>query len=239
MIRPDHKLAFDVYGTLVDPHGLVGHLGSLGSTDGAGVSALWRQLQLDFSFRRALMRDWVPFAEITRQALRTAWAYTEPAPLPRGAEDAILTAYLSLPAFDDAVDALRALRSAGLSCHAFSNGDPDDLDVLLRASGLGNLLNTVVSAAPVRSFKPDPQVYAHCLARIGSPPDRTWLVSGNPFDILGAARAGWNTLWVQRDPARPFDAWGISPTLTVASLADIRQHVGQPDRIRPDVGDPT
>jgi 2-haloacid dehalogenase len=50
-------LAFDVYGTLVDPSGMAKHL-----TDDLGPQAVefadfWREKQLEYSFRRGLMRN--------------------------------------------------------------------------------------------------------------------------------------------------------------------------------------
>lgn len=146
-------------------------------------------------------------------------------PAPKEVEDDLLSAYRKLPAFPDAVPALDHLARAGVSCHAFSNGDPDDLRMTLDATGLTDPLESVVSVAPVRSFKPDPEVYAHFLARKGADRSRAWLISGNPFDVIGAARAGWNTVWLRRDPVRPFDKWEVEPTLTVPSLSDLTPNV--------------
>jgi 2-haloacid dehalogenase len=50
----------------------------------------------------------------------------------------------------------------------------------------------------------------------------TWLVSSNPFDVLGALHAGLKAAWVQRDPSTPFDPWGEAPTLTVSSLDELQ-----------------
>jgi 2-haloacid dehalogenase len=49
-------LGFDVYGTLVDPFGMERQLGTLFGDRGSAISALWRQKQLEYSFRRGLMR---------------------------------------------------------------------------------------------------------------------------------------------------------------------------------------
>lgn len=65
-ISRDHVLAFDVYGTLVDPHGLGSLLATHAGEKAEAISVLWRQFQLEFSFRRALMKDYVPFATVTR-----------------------------------------------------------------------------------------------------------------------------------------------------------------------------
>ena len=69
--------------------------------------------------------------------------------------------------------------------------------------------------------KPDLAVYQHFLERAGSSPTGTWLVSGNAFDILGAASAGWRTAWVRCDARAVFDPWGVEPTVTVTRLEEL------------------
>ena len=73
----------------------------------------------------------------------------------------------------------------------------------------------------VRNFKPDPAVYARFLARAGAHAADTWLISSNPFDVVGAAATGWRTVWVRRSPAQSFDPWGIEPTLEVSRLTEL------------------
>ena len=49
-------LAFDVYGTLVDPMGMADLLAPDAGDAAESVSAQWREKQLEFSFRKGLMR---------------------------------------------------------------------------------------------------------------------------------------------------------------------------------------
>jgi 2-haloacid dehalogenase len=77
----------------------------------------------------------------------------------------------------------------------------------------------------IRSFKPDPAVYAHFLERTGSRPGDAWLVSSNPFDVIGAVSAGMRAAWVRRSPQAIFDPWGIEPTVTVAGLAGLGEAI--------------
>ena len=49
-------LAFDVYGTLIDPIAVAGELGRvLGDSDGRETARLWRLKQLEYSFRLTAM----------------------------------------------------------------------------------------------------------------------------------------------------------------------------------------
>jgi 2-haloacid dehalogenase len=67
-------LAFDVYGTLIDPHGIVIKLQELVGVKAEEFSRVWREKQLEYSFRRGLMRSYETFAVCTSQALDyTSW----------------------------------------------------------------------------------------------------------------------------------------------------------------------
>ena len=49
-------LAFDVYGTLIDTHGVVSELNNLVQDKAEAFSHKWREKQLEYSFRRGLMQ---------------------------------------------------------------------------------------------------------------------------------------------------------------------------------------
>jgi 2-haloacid dehalogenase len=212
--------AFDVYGTLIDPLGISASLRDLIGEQASAFAQAWRDKQLEYSFRRGLMRDYRDFPTCTREAL----VYTDlrlRTGLSAAARDALMAKYLALPAYPDAQPALASLKAAGRRVYAFSNGRPDDLATLLRAAGLDTLLDGIVSVHAVASFKPDPAVYRHFIDSTGSVTGDTWLVSGNPFDVLGAQGAGWRAAWVKRDATAIFDPWGVEPSLTIKDLREL------------------
>ena len=92
---------------------------------------------------------------------------------------------------------------------------------LLEQAGLAQHLDDVVSVEEVRTFKPHPSVYERLTKRTGRERRETWLVSGNPFDVIGAKAAGLRAAWVRRSPDAPFDPWGVEPDLTVADLGEL------------------
>ena len=71
--------------------------------------------------------------------------------------------------------------------YAFSNGKYEDVEALLNAADLMKFFTRVVSVDDVRSFKPDPSVYLHFLSESESTASVAWLVSSNPFDVIGAS----------------------------------------------------
>jgi 2-haloacid dehalogenase len=73
---------------------------------------------------------------------------------------------------------------------AFSNGEAAVVREVLENAEVLSLLDDVISADEVRTFKPDPTMYAHAVRRLGQDANATWLVSSNPFDVIGAKTAG-------------------------------------------------
>jgi 2-haloacid dehalogenase len=214
-------IGFDVYGTLVDPLGMEGPLGAHVGELAGRFAATWRQHQLDSAFRRALMRRYADFDVVTRDALHHT-ARLLGATLSSTAEAALIASYLELPAFPDARPGVAALAADGHTVVAFSNGVETSLRKLLAHARLLPPLSAVVSVDDVQSYKPDPAVYQHLVARGGQPAEHTWLVSSNAWDVLGAKAAGLRAAWVRRQPTHPWEGWGIAePDLVVASLSEL------------------
>jgi 2-haloacid dehalogenase len=214
------SLAFDVYGTLLDPMGVTEKLTTFVGDDAAAFSAAWRSKQVEYLFRRGLGRKYQPFTVCTRQALDFT-CLASGHELDEQQREALMAEYLRLPAFEDTVEALAELRRRGFDLYAFSNGEPDALAEVLANAGLSDFFRGIISVHEVRSFKPDPSVYAFFLENTGAALGRTWLVSANPFDVIGALEVGWKAAWLRRDPAMVFDPWGIEPTATVDELSSL------------------
>jgi 2-haloacid dehalogenase len=213
-------LAFDVYGTLIDPLDVSSLLSDYVGDQAPQFARIWRDKQIEYLFRRALMRNYRDFPTCTRQALEFTNEHLK-TELPDGTKDTLMEKYRVLPAYPDVPDALQKLKAANCCMYAFSNGYPDDLEHLLEHAKLSQYLDGIVSVHDVKSYKPDPAVYQHFLYRTNARASDTWLVSGNPFDVIGALAAGWNAAWLKRDAAAVFDAWGIEPTATISDIGEL------------------
>ena len=88
-------------------------------------------------------------------------------------------------------------------------------------AGITDFFQGVVSCDDLKSFKPNPAVYGHFLRQSNSTGDSAWLISSNPFDVIGARSAGMHAAWVQRSTAAVFDPWELTPTLTIGSLLEL------------------
>jgi 2-haloacid dehalogenase len=210
-------LAFDLYGTLVDPIAISGELGQvLGEPDGGEVARLWRSKQLEYSFRLTAMGHYEDFRWVTSRALDFALASIG-ARLAGGQAERLVELYDHLQPFPDAVPALRALAGMGYELVVFSNGTPAMIRNCLDNSGLGDFFGQQISVDEVRAFKPSPAVYRHVAGRLSLPAGQIRLVTSNAFDSVGAGAAGMRTAWVNRSAA-PFDTIGAQPDLTVPAL---------------------
>jgi 2-haloacid dehalogenase len=218
-------LAFDVYGTLIDTHGLVAKIAEFAGDGAAEFSRVWRDKQLEYSFRRGLMQNYETFAVCTRQALDYTCSLCR-MPLAAAQKDELLHRYRKLPAFPDVREGLDRLRGDGYRMFAFSNGSAEAVETLLEAAGIRDRFLGVVSVDDLRSFKPNPAVYAHFMRKAGATGESAWLISGNPFDVIGAISAGMHGVWVRRAPEAVFDPWGIEPTLTVSNIGELPGGIG-------------
>ena len=211
--------AFDVYGTLIDTIGIATALAEY-TQQPQQVAQKWREKQLEYAFRRGLMRRYVDFAVCTAQALDYV-AILYKIALSADDKNKLMQAYKKLPAFPEVPAALEDLRNHKL--FAFSNGSHNAIKELLKNASLDRHFRAIISVEDLRSFKPDPAVYHHFLTQAAAAAEESWMISGNPFDVLGALSAGMNAVWVRRDKNAVFDNWDMEPTLVVSSLSELPQ----------------
>lgn len=212
-------IGLDVYGTLVDPLEMQRHLRALLGGQAGPFAALWREKQLEYTFRRGLMRRYASFDVCTAEALQYT-LQSLAADVSEADRARLLAQYRELPSFSDTLPAIERLKGAGHTVVAFSNGVEATVRALLDHAGILSHLDDVISVDDLRTFKPDPAVYAYLAGRVGRPAEEIWLVSSNPFDVIGAKAAGLRAAWVRRNPDAIFDPWGIAPDLIAAHLGE-------------------
>lgn len=217
-------LAFDVYGTLIDTHSIVSKIEEVAGSGAAEFVHTWRDKQLEYSFRRGLMRKYENFEICTSAALDYTCAYHKIS-LNLEQKENLLEAYKTLPAFADVKEGLTLLRAAGFRLYAFSNGSAMAVETLLATADIRGFFLGVVSVDALKTFKPDPKVYQHFLKESGASSDDAWLISSNPFDVIGARATGMRAAWIQRDEGAIFDPWGIEPTISVNSLSELSEQI--------------
>ncbi len=213
-------LAFDVYGTLIDTQAVADLVEVFTGTQASNFMGIWRTKQLEYSFRRGLMDNFVGFSECTRNALDFTCELLK-CNLQPEERNRLMREYKLLPAFPDVRECLENLQSENFRLFAFSNGSTADVNSLLENADILHFFEGVVSADEVKTFKPSPAVYSHFLEKTKTAKTDSWLISSNPFDVIGAVTAGMRSVWVRRSPNAVFDPWGVKPSQTVNTLSDL------------------
>ena len=207
MTQPIKALVFDVYGTLFDVHAVKAKADELYPEHGADISQVWRQKQLEYSFLRQLNGQYVPFSQVTRDALRYALLQLK---LHVTEENiaALMEAYLELSHYEEVEAVLQEMRGKQLA--VFSNGSHDMLDPLIEQSGLGSLFDHIISVDDIKQYKPTPAAYMHALNTLGLKREEVLFMSSNGWDITGAKSFGFRTAWINRS-GLPVEELNLDP----------------------------
>lgn len=215
-------LAFDLYGTLVDPIRIWTRLERLLPRSGAAqrVAEVWRQKQLEYTFRLTAMERYEDFERVTRRALDYALA-TAGCQLAADQKAQLMAEYDQLERFPDVETGLGTLRERGHRMVIFSNGSPRMIQAVIESAGLAAFVEGFVSVDDVHTYKPSPRVYRHLAERLGHPVEEVRLVSSNPFDVLGATAVGMRAAWVDRSGGLFDTLTDERPEVVVKSLAEL------------------
>src|SRR5215831_3495351 len=156
---------FDAYGTLFDLHSAVArHRTAIGPKADA-LSEMWRTKQIQYTWLRNSMGVYAPFWQVTGEALDNCLAtcgITD-----KSVREKLLGAYLALDPFPEVPAMLDKLRRVGKRLAILSNGNPEMLDPMVKASGLADRFEAVISVDAVKVFKVDPRTYSMVEARCG------------------------------------------------------------------------
>lgn len=144
------------------------------------------------------------FSDITKASLKHALAESS-CRLSDSEVANLLKAYDSLSTFPDVVPALKSLSSIpDLEAYIFSNGTQNMVSSSVKnspdLSPHSDIFKSLVTIESAGAFKPSPKVYGYLAERIGMKGEEgnIWLVSGNPFDVVGAIKSGLKAAWVDR-----------------------------------------
>ena len=185
-------VAFDVIETLMSLEPLRALLTGIGQP--AGLLEAWYTRTLRDGMALSATGDYVPFAEVAEAALRGLTHYT----VSDSQVASVMAGFDELPAFPDAVPALSRLAEAGVRVACLTNGSAYLASSFVNRTGLGSLVDRVISVEEVYRWKPAGVVYLYAASVMGVPADRMALVAAHDWDCHGAKRAGMTTGWVSR-----------------------------------------
>jgi len=209
---------FDAYGTLFDFASAAARcredLGDKLET----LNTLWRTKQLQYTWLRALQGRHADFWTVTGDALDFSLetlGISNPA-----LREKLMTLYLTLDLFPDAVDTLHRLKQAGFKTAILSNGTPEMLRQVVHSTQLNSLLDAVLSVEEVGVYKPHPKVYQLAVDRLGVPAAAMAFVSANAWDAYAAQAFGMQAVWCNRHGQAP-ERLPAPPSAVVQSLLEL------------------
>lgn len=215
-------LAFDVYGTLINTYGMVDLLQRyIGEEKAWPFATMWRDKQLEYSFRRSMMNRYEPFYTCTSNALDYCIQAFDVS-ITTDQHFSLIKRYQNLPVFKDVLPVLKSISErSDLQLYALTNGPYEDVVKLFEDNNINQYFRDIISADEIKKFKPDPQVYQHFLDRTGVNAEDSWLISGNGFDVIGARSFGMNGVWIKRADQQIIDTWGPRPNHTIESMHEL------------------
>lgn len=209
---------FDAYGTLFDVHAAVRrHAAEIGP-DGQTLSDLWRAKQLEYSWVGTLMGDYRDFWQLTQEALDYALARVPSAD--PALREKLLDAYWHLDCYPEVPAVLKALKATGARIAILSNGSPAMLEAAVRSAALSPVIDEIFSVDAVQRFKTDPRVYDMVTTAWRLYPGSISFQSSNRWDIAGAAKFGFRTVWINR-AGQPDEYPHRPPALILPSLSGL------------------
>ena len=211
-------VAFDVIETLMSIEPLRERLTAAGQPP--HLLEAWYTRTLRDGMALSATGDYVAFTDVAESALRGLTNYS----LSDEQVAQIMAGFTELPAFPDAVPAITALTEAGVRVACLTNGSAYLASSFVNRSGLGALVDRVITVGEVFRWKPAGVVYRYAAEVMDVPAERMALVAAHDWDCHGAKRAGLTTGWVNRKsggfgaPFAPPDVVGDDLTEVVSKL---------------------
>ena len=187
---------FDAYGTLFDVNAAAAQCRDALGGKADELSALWRTRQLEYTWLRSLMQEYVEFWQVTGDGLDYSLAVL-------GIEDdalrqRLMDIYMRLDAYPEVKDVLTALKVGGLKTAILSNGSPKMLSSAVENAGINEVLDDTFSVDSIGIYKPHPSVYQMAVDGLGVNAERICFMSSNAWDAAAAANFGFRVVWVNR-----------------------------------------
>ena len=211
---------FDAYGTLFDVNAACRELSLDVGDKWQDLANLWRLRQVEYTWLRNSMNEYVDFWEITSNALDYAMEVLNIKNIKL--RDQLLELYLKLEAYPEVKKVLEKLKDKKFRTGILSNGSKKMLDSAVKNAKIENLLDVVISVEECKIYKPSSKVYDLVEIKTDIHKDKVTFFSSNAWDMHAAANYGFKTIWVNRFQGK-LERLPGKPNAIVKSLDNIDQ----------------
>jgi len=201
---------FDAYGTLFDVNAACRELSKEVGDNWEKLASLWRLRQVEYTWLRNSMDEYIDFWKITSDALDYAMETL-------GIEnnelrEELLNLYLKLEAYPEVNDLLKKLKQRGLKTGILSNGSMKMLNSAVNNANIREYLDEILSVEDCKIYKPSSKVYDLVKIKMQISKENVLFFSSNAWDMHAASNYGFKTIWVnrfntklERLPGKPID----------------------------------
>ncbi len=195
-LKDKEVFVFDAFGTLFRTALIGSALKDIVGDASEFLVEIWRRKQLEYSWLRNQMGEYVPFNKITKDALEYAMNKV-------GLNDPKIFETL-LPIYDfpelieGSKDLFLILKSKNKRVCILSNGTIQMLENGVAKTEIGELIDQIFSVDEIGIYKPNPQVYQMALDRLNVEIEKVVFFSSNQWDVSGASIFGLDCVWVNQ-----------------------------------------
>ena len=218
------SIVFDAYGTLFDINAAAQKSALVSSNpllqrSWEELAEIWRKKQIEYTWLQNILNCHTDFLDITKISLDFALEEMTLDQEPK-LRETLLDLYWTSETYSEVVKVLEELHGLGLKLSILSNGTPKMLLTACASVRIEKLLDFVVSVEEIGIFKPDGRVYELINTKMGYKINEVLFVSSNGWDIMGAAKFGFSTAWVNRNK-KPVERIQWEPKYEFSNLMQI------------------
>ena len=218
------SIVFDAYGTLFDINAAAQKSALVSSNsllqrNWKELAEIWRKKQIEYTWLQNILGSHTDFLDITKISLDFALEEMTLDQEPK-LRKTLLDLYRKSEAYPEVVQVLEDLNDRGVKLSILSNGTPEMLLSACASTRIEKLLDFIVSVEDIGIFKPDGRVYELVNSKMEYKISEVLFVSSNGWDIMGAAKFGFSTAWINRNK-KPVERMQWKPNYELSNLMHI------------------
>ena len=191
---------FDAYGTLFDVNAACRELSKEVGDSWEQLASLWRLRQVEYTWLRNSMDQYIDFWQITSDALDYAMETLDIEN--NELREELLNLYLKLEAYPEVKGLLKNLKQRGLKTGILSNGSMKMLNSAVDNANIRDVLDIILSVEECEIYKPSSKVYDLVKNKMHINKENVLFFSSNAWDMHAASNYGFKTIWVNRFNAK-------------------------------------
>jgi 2-haloacid dehalogenase len=217
-LRRIRALAFDAF-VLFDPGSVLAHARSLVGAKGDLLVKTAATRIFAYSWYLTSAERYQGFEALADAAFRYA-AEVNGLALADNDYRQLVGAYSDLKIWPDVPAALDLLSSRGIRLALLSNLSTPMLESNLRANGIAQRFEAVLSTDLVRKFKPAPEAYELGVKAFGLLPSEIGFAASAGWDASGATWFGYETAWINRNHD-PLEGAHAAPAIIAQDMSGV------------------